>query len=108
MNPIFIVIFLSVIGAVGDFFIKLAGHGPKFIDIKWFIVGSVFYISTIFGWFYVMKHIKLSSLGVIYSVSTILLLTAIGVFYFHEKLNIWEIIGIITAITSVILLSRFS
>jgi drug/metabolite transporter (DMT)-like permease len=55
-----------------------------------------------------MKHIKLSSLGVIYSLTTVLLLVAIGVFYFHEKLNIYEIIGIVAAIVSVILLSRFA
>mgnify|MGYP001612833759 CR=1 FL=1 len=108
MNPILIVAFLAVVGVAGDFFIKLAGHGPKFIEIKWFIIGLLIYASTAFGWFYVMKHIKLSSLGVIYSLTTVLFLVAIGVFYFHEKLNIYEIIGIITAIVSVILLSRFT
>lgn len=108
MNPIIIVAFLALIGVIGDFFIKLSGHGPKFMDVKWLVVGSLFYVSTIGGWFYVMKHIKLSSLGVVYSLTTVLLLVAIGVFYFHEKLNVYEIIGIITAIVSVILLSRFS
>lgn len=108
MNPIIIVAFLAVVGVIGDFFIKLSGHGPKFMDVKWFVIGSLVYISTIAGWFYVMKHIKLSSLGVIYSLTTVLLLVAIGVFYFHEKLNIYEIVGIITAIVSVILLSRFA
>src|SRR3989344_515226 len=108
MNPILVVVFLAIVGVIGDFFIKLSGHGPKFMDVKWFIVGSLVYISTIAGWFYVMKHIKLSSLGVIYSLTTILFLVVIGVFYFHEKLNIYEIVGIITAIVSIILLSRFA
>lgn len=108
MNPILVVAFLAIIGVIGDFFIKLAGRGPKFIEIRWFIIGSIFYISTIFGWFYVMKRIKLSSLGVIYALTTVLFLVAIGVFYFHEKLNIYEVVGIITAITSVIILSRFA
>ena len=108
MNPILVVVFLAIVGVIGDFFIKLSGHGPKFMDVKWFIVGSLVYISTIAGWFYVMKHIKLSSLGVIYSLTTILFLVVIGVFYFHEKLNIYEIVGIITAIVSIILLTRFA
>ena len=108
LNPILITLFLSAVGVVGDFFIKMAGQGPKYIEIKWLIIGSLCYISTIFGWLYVMKHIKLSSLGVIYSLATVLLLVAIGVFYFHEKLNVYEIIGIITAIASVILMSRFA
>jgi len=108
MNPILLIIILSVVGVIGDTFLKTAGAGEKYIDIKWFIIGLVVYASTAFGWFYVMKHIKLSSLGVVYSVSTILLLTLVGVFYFHEKLNITEMIGIGTAILSIILLSRFA
>ena len=108
MSPILIVIFLSAIGVIGDYFIKLAGHGQKFIEMKWFIIGFLIYSSTAFGWFYVMKHIKLSSLGVIYALTSVLLLVAVGVFFFHEKLNVYEIIGIIAAIASVILLSRFA
>lgn len=108
MNQIFIVAFLAMVGVIGDFFIKLSGQGPKFMDVKWFVSGAFIYISTSAGWFYVMKHIKLSSIGVIYSLTTALLIVAIGVFYFHEKLNVYEIIGIITAIVSVILLSRFA
>ena len=98
---------MAIVGAIGDFFIKLAGNGPKFIEIKWFVVGALVYLSTAIGWFYVMKEIKLSSLGVIYSLTTVLLLVGVGVFYFHERLNIYEIFGIIMAIASVILLSRF-
>ncbi|KKR09705.1 MAG: hypothetical protein UT37_C0012G0009 [Parcubacteria group bacterium GW2011_GWA2_39_18] len=109
MNPIIIVIFLSLAGVIGDFFIKLSGASlSRFIEIKWFIIGFLIYASTAFGWFYVMKHIKLSSLGVIYSITTVLLLVIVGVFIFHEKLNVYEIIGIVAAITSVILLSRFA
>ena len=39
---ILIVAFLAVVGVVGDFFIKLSGHEPKFMDIKWFFIGSLF------------------------------------------------------------------
>jgi drug/metabolite transporter (DMT)-like permease len=108
MPYIFLVILLAAIGVVGDFFIKLSGDGEKFIDVKWFVVGSLAYLSTIVGWFYVMKHIKLSSLGVIYALTTVILLVVVGVFYFHEKLNIYEIISVIAAIVSIILLGRFA
>ena len=102
------IILLSAIGVLGDFFIKLSGQGPKFMDAKTFLIGFVIYALTAFGWFYVMKHIKLSSLGVIYALSTALLLVAVGVFYFREKLSLLEIIGILTAIISLVLLSRFA
>ncbi len=108
MNPIFGIILLSLAGVIGDFFIKLAGNGSKYMEAKWFVLGALVYAATAFGWFYVMKHIKLSSLGVIYSLSTVLLLVALGVFYFHEKLNVYEILGISAAIVSIILLSRFA
>ncbi|KKU66632.1 MAG: hypothetical protein UX89_C0020G0009 [Parcubacteria group bacterium GW2011_GWA2_47_16] len=108
MNPIVIVVLLSILGVIGDFFIKLSGSGQKFIETKWFIVGFIVYASTAFGWFYVMKHIKLSSLGIIYALTTSVLLVFIGILYFHEKLNIYEVIGMVMAVTSIILLSRFA
>lgn len=107
MHEILVVIFLSALGVFGDFFIKIAGNGEKFIEIKWFIIGMLIYASTAFGWFYVMKHIKLSTLGGIYALTTILLLIIVGIFYFHEKLNNHEIVGMITALISILLLNRF-
>ncbi|MBU2539614.1 hypothetical protein KJ786_00415 [Patescibacteria group bacterium] len=66
------------------------------------------YASTAFGWFFVMKNIKLATLGVFYAVSTILFLVIIGTFYFKEPINIYEMIGIIGAIASLILLGKFA
>ena len=108
MNTILIVIFLSIIGVIGDFFIKISGNGEKFMNVKFFLIGLIIYASTAFGWFYAMKHMKLSTLGVIYSLSTVLLLVAVGVIYFHDKLKVYEIIGIVAAIISIVLLSRFT
>ena len=108
MNPILIVIALSAAGVMGDYCIKIAGNGKQYIDRGWFIIGMLIYASTAFGWFYAMKHIKLSSLGVIYALTTVLLLVVVGIFSFNEKLNVYEIIGMIGAITSIILLGRFA
>ncbi|MBU3904898.1 MAG: transporter [Nanoarchaeota archaeon] len=103
---ILIAIGLAIIGVAGDFFIKLAGNGTNFIQLKWFIIGFIIYASTAVGWFFVMKYIKLSTIGVFYSITTILLLTLVGVFYFKENINTLEIIGIIFAIISLILLAK--
>jgi small multidrug resistance pump len=105
---LFFVIILSMIGVIADFFIKLSGNGAKFVDLKWFIVGMVIYGLTAFGWFFVMKNIKLTTLGVFYSISTIIFLALVGVFYFKESINNYEVIGIILAIASLILLGRFA
>jgi drug/metabolite transporter (DMT)-like permease len=101
-------IVLALIGVVGDFFIKLSGNGTKFIELKWFIIGFVIYAMTAFGWFYLMKNVKLATLGVFYSISTVLFVTILGVFYFKESINFYEIVGIVAAIISLILLGKFA
>jgi drug/metabolite transporter (DMT)-like permease len=50
---------------------------------------------------------KLATIGVLYSVSMILLLTTIGVVVFRESLNRFEIFGIVLAVASLVLLIRF-
>ena len=105
--PLLITLLFSFVGVLGDFFLKLAATG-KVVNLKWFILGLLVYSSTAFGWFYVMKYVKLSTLGVVYSMCIILFLTGLGVFYFKESLNFYEVIGIITALISLILLGRFA
>lgn len=108
INASLVIIGLSLIGVLGDYFIKLAGiNQNKYIELKWFIVGFLIYSSTAIGWFFVMKHIKLSTLGVIYGVTTVIALTLVGILFFKEHLSIYEIIGIIAGVSSIILLSRF-
>jgi len=107
-NVSLIVIGLSLIGVLGDYFIKLSGNSNiKYIDLKLFLIGLIVYSSTAVGWFFVMKHIKLGTLGVIYGVTTVIALAIIGVAVFKEHLNIYEIIGIVAGVSSIILLSRF-
>jgi small multidrug resistance pump len=55
-----------------------------------------------------MKYLKLATISVLYSVSLVLLLTAIGVVLFRESLNYFEVIGIVLAVTSLALLMRFA
>lgn len=105
---ILIVIGLSLIGVLGDYFLKLSGNGEKYIDLKWFIIGAIVYSSTAIGWFFVMKFIKLSTLGIVYATTTVLALTLVGLLFFRESLNIYEIIGLGTGLLSIVLLSRFA
>jgi drug/metabolite transporter (DMT)-like permease len=78
------------------------------MEIRWFILGFMIYALTAFGWFYVMKNIKLATLGVFYAISTIIFLVLVGIFYFRESLNVYEIIGIGLAIVSLVILGRFA
>lgn len=98
---------LCAVGVWADYYLKLAGSGSHFIDIKNFIIGFIIHSSAVIGWFLVLKYVKLIQLGVFYSMSMILLLTALGVFQFGEELGGREITGIVFAITSLILMSKF-
>jgi drug/metabolite transporter (DMT)-like permease len=98
----------SVIGVVGDYFLKLASAREQPLRTGWFYFGFVLYASTAFGWVFVMSRLKLATIGVLYSVSLVLLLTVVGVVRFRESLSYFEVIGIILAVASLVLLMRFA
>lgn len=103
-----VTIVFSMIGVLGDYFLKLASEQPSALRTASFYIGFSLYASTAFGWVFVMKHLKLATIGVVYSVAMILLLTSIGVIFFRESLNYYEIAGLLMAIGSLVLLMRFS
>lgn len=105
---IFVTIAFSALGVVGDYFLKLASGQPEWFKSKWFYIGFAIYASTAFGWVFVMRHLKLATIGVVYSVSMILLLSAIGIIGFRESLSTYEYLGIAMAIGSLVLLVRFA
>jgi drug/metabolite transporter (DMT)-like permease len=105
---VLVTIAFSVIGVLGDYFLKLASAREQPLRTSWFYLGFALYASTAFGWVFVMKHLKLATISVLYSVSLVLLLTAIGVVLFRESLNYFEVIGIVLAVVSLVLLMRFA
>ena len=108
MIAVLVTIAFSVIGVVGDYFLKLASARNQPLRTGWFYLGFALYASTAFGWVFVMKHVKLATISVLYSISMVLLLTAIGVVLFRESLNYFEAIGIVLAVASLVLLMRFA
>jgi drug/metabolite transporter (DMT)-like permease len=105
---ILVTIAFSVVGVLGDYFLKLASARDQPLRTVWFYIGFVLYASTAFGWVFVMKHLKLATISVLYSVSLVLLLTAVGVVIFRESLNSYEVVGIVLAVASLVLLMRFA
>ncbi len=99
---------MTLVGVAGDFFIKLAGQGEKFMEPKWFLLGVGLYTLSAIGWFFALKNLKLATVGVLYGVFTSILLVVVGVTYFKENLHPFEILGIAAGILSVALLARFA
>ena len=105
---VLVTIAFSMIGVLGDYFLKLASTRVQPLRTGWFYLGFALYASTAFGWVFVMRHLKLATISVLYSVSMVLLLTAVGVVVFRESLNHFELAGIVLAVASLILLTRFA
>jgi small multidrug resistance pump len=106
--PLVVTVAFSVVGVVGDYLLKLASEQRAPLRSGWFYLGFAVYASTAFGWVYVMRHLKLATIGAVYSVSMILLLTGVGVAAFRQPLNAYEVAGLAMAIGSLVLLMRFA
>src|SRR5215471_6917907 len=105
---VLVTVAFSMVGVVGDYFLKLASAREQPLRTGWFYLGFALYASTAFGWVFVMSRLKLATISVLYSISLVLLLTAIGVVLFRESLNYFEVIGIVFAVVSLVLLMRFA
>ena len=108
MLALLVTVAFSVVGVLGDYFLKLSSAREQPLRTRWFYIGFAVYASTAFGWVFVMRHLKLATISVVYSISMVLLLTLMGVALFGESLNYYERAGILLAVTSLVLLMRFA
>jgi hypothetical protein len=76
---ILVAVAMSCVGIAGDYFLKRASSQANPLATRPFWLGLLIYSTTAFAWAYVMRHLKLATIGVIYSGCMILLLTAMGV-----------------------------
>jgi multidrug transporter EmrE-like cation transporter len=106
--PLVVTVAFSIVGVAGDYLLKRASEQRAPLLSGWFYVGFAVYASTAFGWVYVMRHLKLATIGAVYSVSMIVLLTGLGVTTFRQPLSAYEVAGLAMAIGSLVLLMRFA
>lgn len=107
-KAVVIAVALCVINVAGDYLLKRASDEERPFVSWWFAAGFALYSSTSIGWVYVMRHMKFSMIGVVYSTTTVLLLALVGVFVLHEGLRWQEALGIGTALAVICLLARFA
>ena len=105
MNTFIILSAIVVTQIIGDYFIKVASEKTEGLLTPAFSIGLVFYGSTAIGWYFLMKVHSLAAIRVLYSASTILLLTALGYFVFNESIGLRDGLGITLAILSVVVMS---
>lgn len=105
---ILITLVLAAVCVAGDYFLKVASELNRPFFSRYFFAGMFVYAASAFGWVIVMRTMKLAEVGVFFSVSIVICLTALGYFFFNETLKPREIAGVILAVASLILLSRFA
>ena len=103
-----LILLIAVFTLIGDTLLKLASEREHSFATVAFAVGIVVYGSTAVGWVLVMKHMPLASIGVWYSIVTMLLLTGLGVFAFGETLTLRDGAGLVLAIAALGMMSRFA
>src|SRR5262245_45294722 len=99
---------LSLVAVLADYFLKRASSAATPFRTGWFLVGFLIYASTAFGTVFVFRHLKMAVSGVVYSVCLVLLLTLMGAIGFRETLRPVEMVGIVMALGSLVLLARFA
>lgn len=105
---ILVVVCVTTIAIWGDTFLKSATTSTGIKHVFDLTMGVVIYALVAFGFYYMYKLMDFSSSGVIYALVSILLYMGVGLFLYKEAINMYEVIGIILAITSIFLLSRFA
>ncbi|MGH8175115.1 MAG: SMR family transporter [Steroidobacter sp.] len=99
---------LSCVGVAADTLLKLASTQHRPFWNGWFFLGVLCTAGFAVVWVLLMQTMKLATAGVIYAVTSALMLVCIGIVFFGEKLNGAESTGVVMALMAVVLLGRLA
>ena len=102
-----IVMSLSAVCVVADYWLKRASDLPHPIRSVPFVAGISLYAVSAFGWVYVFRHFKLATISAFFSLFVVVALAITGVVAFRESLSATETVGLGCAVAALILLGRF-
>jgi len=101
-----VVIALSALTVLADILIKKAADANQMFSF-FLLSGALIYGFSAFGWFHALRSINLSTLGGIYSLSTVIMLVLSGVIFFGERPKPMEIFIIVMSIVAILALWRY-
>ena len=107
-HPIFLVLAISGVCIVGDYFLKRASQSATPFRTLDFAIGTLVFAATAIGWVLLLPRMKLGVVGVVYGVSTVLFMALLGSLVFGESLRPREMLGMALGIASMVLLARFA
>ncbi|MGH8237755.1 MAG: transporter [Steroidobacteraceae bacterium] len=99
---------LSVVGVAADAVLKVASAKQHPFLNGWFVLGCALTGAFAAGWVLLMQTMKIAAAGIVYAVTSALLLVAVGVVVFREQLSAGEITGVVMALCAVVLLGRLT
>jgi multidrug transporter EmrE-like cation transporter len=106
--PLLVTVALTVLSVFADYLLKRASASLRPFS-RWEFAAAVFiYAASCFAWIYVLRQLKLATIGAIYSVLVVGLLALIGITVFRESLSIFEWVGLAAAAAALVLLGRFA
>ncbi len=101
---------LLILGAIvlltilGDYALKYASLKMSPFASTWFAGGAFLYGMTAIGWVALMRSHDLAQIAVLYSAATIVALTLVGIVSFGEMLSGKQVVGLLAALLSVVLM----
>jgi drug/metabolite transporter (DMT)-like permease len=91
---------------LGDYFIKKASLLKEYSGWRLLLLGTSIYFISALGLFWIYRSYKFLTVGAIQSIGFIILSTLISQFIFKEKINNWEIFGLILGFISLTILIK--
>jgi small multidrug resistance pump len=102
LYPIAWAVGLSMLSVIADYCLKRASDSEQAFQSPYFGAGAAILAISSYGWVHVLRHMKLASLGAIYSVVTVIALVLVELSIFKGSFTKAEWIGLSIAISSLI------
>lgn len=96
-------ILMTIVLLCGDYFIKKATQSLR--PEMWLYFTAVLWVSSIYGWYYIVKDERIAIVGALFSVLSLIGTVLIGIIGFNEHLSYKEWIGFGLGMIAVLLLS---
>lgn len=104
-NTFFILGIVTLVTLFGDYCLKIASSKQGGLAAGWFAAGMASYAVLAIGWYVLMKSNSLATIGVMFTATTTILLSALGYFVFKEQFGLREALGVSLAVLSVVVMN---
>jgi drug/metabolite transporter (DMT)-like permease len=98
-----VVLIIVLFNATGDYFLKIGSNQSNPYIALQTLTGVALYATSAFGWIYVMQRVNLTVVGIIYSSSTIIILTLMSLYIFKEDVSAKQLLAVSFALIAVLL-----